>query len=138
MVIFIREEEMKTLFVVLVTLLTIGCGANFTNESAQFIAYNRSDRNVVVVVGTREISLAPNSEFAFTVEIQIATPRDFSGMGPSPADRITQVSVVWRDLWSKQTSQVLTCNAGAKITTRLVYSVSFGTQFPYCDTLQTY
>jgi hypothetical protein len=134
-----EEARMKLLVVFLLALAQIGCGQLFNVVDGNFIAYNRTDRNIVVVVGTREIPLAPNSEFAFTMKIEIATPRsDFGGTGPSPVDRTTQVSVVWRDLWSKQTSSVWTCNAGAKITTRLVYSVTGTIQNPYCDTLESY
>jgi len=129
---------MRFLIVFFLALLSSGCGANFTTEKAPFIAHNRSDRNVAVVVGTREISIAPYSEFAFMVDIQIATPRDFGGVSPSPADQTTQVTVKWRDLWTKQTSEVATCSAGAKMTTVLVYSVSFGLPQHRCEYLRTY
>jgi hypothetical protein len=131
---------LNLILVVLLAVLSFGCTQNFISQKAPFIAYNRSPNNIVVKVGTREIPLAPNSEFAFVVDIQIATPRtdSWNPNGPSPADRITQVPVVWRDLWTQQTSQVWTCNAGAKITTVLVYSVSGGIQLPNCYTLQSF
>lgn len=129
---------MKALFVVLVTMLSVGCGEVFVNEKAPAEAHNTSNRNMILIVGTREIPMAPNSQFRFTIDIMLATPRDFGGNSPSPVDQHTQVVVKWRDAWTMQTTEAYTCNAGAKFTTVFIYTLNGNFQSHRCEYLRTY
>lgn len=115
---------MKTLFLVLVAMLTLGCEQQpFISEKSPFSVYSSSDRNILVIVnGTKRINLGPNSNFDFDVTIDFQRPSNDYGSGPSPINQTVRVPVVVEDAWTKTRIEPFYCSA--KINVRSIINIT--------------
>lgn len=132
-----EDLPVKHLFVLALTLLSVGCGLNdpYSTEKAHFIVYNylQYDEVEVNVDGASNIAtfkrpVVPNIPTEFEVEIKVPKParNDYYITSPSSDDRVVNVSVNFRITRTGTMTSPLTCRAGAKLTTR-VYIKPLGT-----------
>ncbi len=126
---------------ILLSTFFYGCGESaFSTEKATIIAYNVSGDNIIALVNSEEFPLAPNSSFRFTVEIQVPTPRNTGrGLGqfaPSQLDRTVEITVSFKNSWTGVITPPISCQAGAKVVTNIIYEVRQGSPQPRtrCDT----
>lgn len=120
------------------------CG-KFSNEDAPIAAKNESQDNINLSLSvggvTKGIDLGPHASSSTVIEIPVARrPVGNGSYGPSQVDRITDIQVSAYNLTAKVSSRTQICQAGAKVTTSIVYA-NFPTDrggYIQCNLLDAY
>ena len=128
---------MKWPWLVFLALLSSGCSA-FSEQQAQFVAWNSTPDNMRVVVNGKDMgsTVFGNTSWPFTVTLSV--PRSSYDYGPSPIDKVIQVDVAVRNDRTGQLTTPITCQAGGKVTTNVTYEVQSGRYNVRCNTSQSY
>jgi len=120
---------------ILFSLTGVAC-SDFSSEEAPFVAVNATSDNIRVGVNAVETFVYAGLSKAFTVTLEVPRSRSTRNFyGPSQVDRVMQVSVTVRNERTGTITLPTTCNAGAKVTTEVTYSLRGGIAELKCKTL---
>lgn len=125
-------------FVAIAAAVLSSACSTFTLEDAQFVGYNVSNDNIVIVVnGGVEHPISANGSASFIVQVSVPknpVPVGYFGTvtGPSSVDKRVQVSVAAKNLRTGRLTSPVVCDAGAKVVTSITYRVDFGYENTSC------
>ena len=122
----------KKILLLVMTMLMTGC-SRYESWDANFIGINRSFAKVLVIVDGIELgALLPTSTANFTTNIT-SGKNPYTGTSPS-TNRMSTVSVVFRNTMTGTLSTPIFCTAGERMKTTIMYDASFGYDYSNCYT----